>query len=70
MVSKMPSLVFNAPIGDKSNKQQILVNPEIPLAKGGIKQGLIPPPKPSLIKMMPDIKLPPMPLPPTPQQQK
>jgi hypothetical protein len=39
------------------------------LAKGGIKQGLIPPPKPSLIKIMPDIKLPPMPLPPTPQSQ-
>jgi hypothetical protein len=60
----MPSLVFNAPIiAEKAFKQQPVAT-EIPLAKGGINL-LVLPPKPSLIKM-PDIKLPQMPLPPTP----
>lgn len=61
----MPSLVFNAPIiAEKAFRQQPIVA-DIPLAKGGINP-LALPPKPSLIKM-PDIKLPQMPLPPTPQ---
>lgn len=60
----MPSLVFNTPlIAEKVFKQPIIVS-EIPLAKGGINP-LTLPPKPALIKM-PDIKLPQMPLPPTP----
>jgi hypothetical protein len=60
----MPTLVFNAPIiAEKAFRQQPIA--DIPLAKGGINP-LTLPPKPALIKM-PDIKLPQMPLPPTPQ---
>lgn len=65
-ISKMPSLVVNAPIiAEKIFKQQPIIAPEIPLARGGINP-LSLPPKPLLVKM-PDIKLPPMPLPPTPK---
>jgi hypothetical protein len=61
----MPSIVFSTPlIAEKVLKQQQSLAPEIPLAKGGINPNLLPT-KPSLIKM-PDIKLPQMPLPPTP----
>ena len=61
----MPSLTFNAPVvAEKVFKQQTMVMPEIPLAKGGINPEILPP-KPSLVKM-PEIRLPQMPLPPTP----
>ncbi len=63
----MPSLIFNPPILSDKNMKHPMIAPEIPLAKGGINMALVPPPKPSLIRMMPDIKLPPMPLPPTPK---
>jgi hypothetical protein len=61
----MPSIVFSTPlIAEKTFKQQPILAPEIPLAKGGINTNLLLS-KPSLVKM-PDIKLPQMPLPPTP----
>jgi hypothetical protein len=65
----MPSLIFNPPVLNEkvSTHKHVMIAPEIPLAKGGISASLILPPKPSLIRMMPDIKLPPMPLPPQPK---
>lgn len=64
-ISKMPSLTFSAPIvAEKVFKQQTMMMPEIPLAKGGITPQTLPP-KPSLLKM-PEIRIPSMPLPPTP----
>ena len=62
----MPSLSFNAPVvAEKAFKQQASTAPQIPLAKGGINPQTLPP-KPSLVKM-PEIRLPNMPLPPTPK---
>ena len=47
----MPSLSFSAPIvAEKALKQQAIVMPEVPLAKGGIKADILPS-KPSLVKM-------------------
>lgn len=63
-ISKMPSLVFNAPVIAEKVFKQPTISAEIPLARGGINQ-LTLPPKPALVRM-PDIKLPQMPLPPTP----
>lgn len=63
-ISKMPSLVFNAPVIAEKAFKQPTIAAEIPLARGGINQ-LTLPPKPALVRM-PDIKLPQMPLPPTP----
>jgi splicing factor 3B subunit 4 len=61
-IGKMPSLMFNAPIvAEKAFKQQTLVTPDIPLAKGGITQVAMLN-KPSMIKM-PEIRLPPVPIP-------
>lgn len=58
--------MFNAPIvAEKAFKHQTMIATEIPLAKGGITPQTLPP-KPSFIKM-PDIRLPSMPLPPTPK---
>lgn len=63
-ISKMPTLVFNAPlVAEKAYRHQPIS--DIPLARGGINP-LAVPPKPSLLKM-PEIKLPQMPLPPAPQ---
>lgn len=62
----MPSLTFSAPvIAEKVIKQQTMVMPEVPLAKGGINPETLSS-KPSLVKM-PEIRLPSMPLPPTPK---
>lgn len=65
----MPAIVYNQPNNiDKNLKpQQIPMSGELPFAKGGIKPSQLPPPKPLLIKTMPEIKLPPMPLPPQPK---
>jgi hypothetical protein len=62
----MPALVYNTQNSSGDSKQSLIGN-ELPFAKGGIKGSQLPPPKPLLIKAMPDIKLPPMPLPPQPK---
>ncbi len=68
--NKMPAIVYNQP-NTMSNsvpldglKQQVPSIGDLPFAKGGIKPAQLPPPKPLLMKPMPEIKLPPMPLPP------
>lgn len=65
----MPSIVYNQgptlPIDGL--KQQVPSIGELPFAKGGIKPSQLPPPQPLLMKPMPEIKLPPMPLPPQPK---
>ena len=50
-IRNMPSLNFSAPVvAEKAFKQQAMVMPEVPLAKGGIKTETLAA-KPSLVKM-------------------
>lgn len=68
--NKMPAIVYNqAPTSVPLDalKQQTPSIGDLPFAKGGIKPSQLPPPKPLLMKPMPEIKLPPMPLPPQPK---
>ena len=65
----MPAIVYNQPstVPMDNLRQQVPAIADLPFAKGGIKPSQLPPPKPLLIKPMPEIKLPPMPLPPQPK---
>lgn len=51
----MPSIVYNQPntMAMEPLKQQVPSMGDLPFAKGGIKPGQLPPPKPLLMKPMP-----------------